>query len=168
MSSTMTDTAEPTQNTTVSERTGDDLSEIVTFAVGKQGFCIEIEHVLEIRGWTKTTVLPHAPEYVVGLMNLRGNVLPVIDLSLRLGLGKTETTPRHVIIITHVEDRTLGLLVEAVSDIVSVRDGEMKPTPDVASTQTRTFIRGVYSVAESLVRAIDVHQVVPKADGIAA
>ncbi|MCA0872272.1 chemotaxis protein CheW [Seohaeicola saemankumensis] len=168
MSSTMTEpqTASPEHSAT--DRAGDDLSEIVTFAVGKQGFCIEIEHVLEIRGWTKTTVLPHAPDYVVGLMNLRGTVLPVIDLSLRLGLGKTETTPRHVIIITHVQDRTLGLLVEAVSDILSVRDGEMKPTPDVASPQTRAFIRGVYSVAESLVRAIDVHQVVPKADGLAA
>ncbi|WP_368187481.1 chemotaxis protein CheW [Aestuariibius sp. HNIBRBA575] len=142
--------------------------EIVTFAVGDQGFCMEIEYVLEIRGWAKTTILPHAPDYVVGLMNLRGTVLPVIDLSLRLGLGKTETTARHVIIIAKIEDKTIGLLVEAVSDIMSVSEGELKPTPDVASNQTRAFIKGVYSIEDTLVRAIDINQVVPNSDGIAA
>lgn len=147
---------------------GGEIREIVTFLVGEQCFCIEIGHVLEIRGWTKTTVLPHAPDYVVGLMNLRGTVLPVIDLSLRMGLGATETSARHVIIITRVEERIVGLLVDAVSDIMTIRDGDMKPTPDVASSMTRAFIQGVFSVEDSLVRAIDVHEVIPSSDGMAA
>lgn len=142
--------------------------EIVTFAIGDQSFCMEIEHVLEIRGWTKTTLLPHAPDYVVGLMNLRGNVLPVIDLSLRLGLGKTEPTQRHVIIVAVVADRNVGFLVEAVSDIVTVQVESMKPTPDVASARTRAFIKGVYSLSDDLVRALDVHEAVPGKEALAA
>ena len=135
--------------------------EIVSFTIGEQSFCIEINHVLEIRGWTETTILPHAPEFVIGMMNLRGTVLPVVDLSLRLGLGKTKPQLRHVIIIAQIGDKTFGLLVDSVSDILTVTKNEMRPTPDVASERTAAFIKGVFAFDEMLVRAIDVHQVLP-------
>lgn len=142
--------------------------EIVTFAIGDQGFCIEIEHVLEIRGWTATTVMPQAPDYVIGLMNLRGAVLPVVDLSLRLGLGKIDPSPRHVIIIARVEDQTVGFLVEAVSDILTIAEEDMKPTPAISSPSAQAFIKGVYTIQDKLVRAVDIYQIVPGRDGIAA
>ncbi len=143
-------------------------TEIVCFKIGQQDFCIEISHVLEIRGWTRTTVLPHAPDYVVGMMNLRGTVLPVIDLSLRLNLGKTEAGPRHVIIIARIEEKTVGFLVDAVSDIIMVDESEMQATPDVSSARTQGFIRGVHTVDETLLRAIDVHQILPQTTASAA
>lgn len=136
--------------------------EIVSFSVGEQRFCMEIEHVLEIRGWTKTTILPHAPDYVIGMMNLRGTVLPVVDLSLRLGLGRTDPSARHVIIIARIHEQTVGFLVENVSDIASVNESDMQPTPDVSSALTQAFIKGVYSIEEELVRAIDVYQILPR------
>ena len=136
--------------------------EIVSFTIGAQSFCIEIDHVLEIRGWTETTVLPHAPDFVVGMMNLRGTVLPVVDLSMRLGLGKTTPQLRHVIIIAQIGDKTTGLLVDSVSDILTVKQQDMRATPDVASEKTAAFIKGVYTLESNLVRAIDVHQVLPK------
>ena len=162
----MSETLPATDLENQSPNTDADLSEIVAFAIGDQSFCLEIEHVVEIRGWAKSTILPHAPDYVVGLMNLRGHVLPVADLSMRLGLGPTAPTPRHVIIITQIDDRTIGLLVEAVSDILSVHEDDMKPTPDVASSKTRAFIKGVYTISDKLVRAIDVVQVFPREEGI--
>lgn len=82
--------------------------EIVCFTVEDRDFSIEISHVLEIRGWTSTTTLPHAPDFVVGMMNLRGTVLPVVDLSLRLGFGKTEPGKRHVIIIAQIDHKIIG------------------------------------------------------------
>ena len=151
---------------------GDEISgdrhEIVSFTIGDQAFCVDIAHVLEIRGWTTTTVLPHSPEYVIGMMNLRGTVLPVLDLSMRMGLGKTEPKSRHVIIIAQVHDTTVGFLVDAVSDIVMVHEGEMHATPDVSSERTQSFIRGVYMVNDTLVRAVDVHQAVPQTENAAA
>ncbi len=136
--------------------------EIVCFTVENQDFSIEISHVLEIRGWTSTTTLPHAPDFVVGMMNLRGAVLPVVDLSLRLGFGKTEPGKRHVIIIAQIDDKIVGFLVDAVSDIITVDEAQMQPTPDVSSARTQAFIRGVHSLDDKLVRAIDVREVLPR------
>ncbi len=137
-------------------------NEIVSFAIGEQAFCLDIGHVLEIRGWTSTTTLPHAPDYVVGMMNLRGAVLPVIDLSMRLGLGKTIPESRHVIIIAHIAEKSVGFLVDAVSNIITVNTADMQPTPEVSSTKTAAFIRGVYMLEDTIVRAIDVHQIMPQ------
>ncbi len=140
----------------------DERIEIVSFAIGEQAFCLDIGHVLEIRGWTSTTTLPHAPDYVVGMMNLRGAVLPVIDLSMRLGLGKTIPESRHVIIIAHIDEKSVGFLVDAVSNIITVNTDEIKATPEVSSSKTAAFIRGVYTLDDTIVRAIDVHQIMPQ------
>ncbi len=135
--------------------------EIVSFTIGDQGFCFDISYVLEIRGWTPTTVLPHAPAYVKGLMNLRGTVLPVIDLSMRLGLGSTEPSPRHVIIIVRIGEQTVGFLVQSVADILNVRDEEMKPTPDISGGEGKGFIKGVFTIGDELIRSIDVPSTLP-------
>lgn len=141
--------------------TGEHQLEIVSFSIGSQAFCLEISHVLEIRGWTPTTVLPHAPDYVKGLMNLRGTVLPVVDLSLRLGLGVTEPTARHVVIIVFTNGQTVGLLVEAVSDILTVSPEEMMAAPDVSGGELAGCIRGVFARDEELMRAIDLKTTLP-------
>lgn len=139
--------------------------EIVSFRVAAQDYCIDIGHVREIRGWSETTRLPHTPDYVKGVMNLRGNVIPVIDLSHRLGLGRTEPTERHVIVITAWGDSTVGLLVDAVSDIMTVSSEQMRPTPEVASSTAREFIEGVFAVEDTLIRAIDLQRILPKDAG---
>lgn len=152
---------------TPEEQTADRI-EIVSFTIGEQAFCLDIGHVLEIRGWTSTTTLPHAPEYVVGMMNLRGAVLPVMDLSMRLGLGKTVPESRSVIIIAHIDKKSVGFLVDAVSNILTVNPAEMQPTPEVSSAKTAAFIKGVYTLDETIVRAIDVHQIMPQEHMVAA
>jgi purine-binding chemotaxis protein CheW len=135
--------------------------EIVSFRVCGQDFCIDIGHVREIRGWSPTTILPHAPDFVTGVMNLRGNVIPVVDLSQRLGLGRTEPTERHVIVITNFGRGTVGLLVEAVSDIMTVAPEDMKQTPELAGTSATGFVEGVFAAADTLIRALDLSRVLP-------
>ncbi|RME15726.1 MAG: purine-binding chemotaxis protein CheW [Alphaproteobacteria bacterium] len=129
--------------------------EILAFHVREQDFCIDIGHVREIRGYSKTTALPHTPDHVVGVINLRGNVIPVIDLSLRLGMEPTTPTPRHVIIITDFQEMTTGLLVEGVSDINSVSAEQMRQAPELAADGGRKFIEGVYVFEDRLIRALD-------------
>ena len=94
--------------------------ELVTFRVGNQDFCIDIMLVREIRGWTPATILPHAPSYVLGVINLRGSVVPIVDLSARLGLQASVPDDRHVIVIAVIENQTVGFLVNSVSDIISI------------------------------------------------
>ena len=106
-------------------------NDVVSFRVCEQDYCIDIDVVREIRGWSPTTVLPHAPPFITGVINLRGAVVAVIDLAARLGLGRTVPTPRHVIIIVTLGNQTVGLLADVVSDILGVGDVAMKPVPDV-------------------------------------
>jgi len=115
----------------------------ITFIANGQEFAANIMAIREIRGWTDTTTLPHVPDYVRGVINLRGNVLPVVDLKARLGLGLTEATPKHVIIVVVSGNRTTGVLVEAVSDIITVRASDIQPPPDMMCEGDKSYIDGI-------------------------
>lgn len=135
--------------------------EFVAFCVGAQEFCIDIMGVREIRGWTAATPLPHAPAYVRGVINLRGAVLPIVDLAMRFGLGLTEPTPRSVIIVVQVHQQVVGLLVDAVSDILTTSEASMQPTPDVASDLAKNFVKGVYAVEGRMISIVALESVLP-------
>lgn len=135
--------------------------EFVAFRVGSQEFCIDIMGVREIRGWTQATPLPHAPPYVRGVINLRGAVLPIVDLAMRFGLGLTEPTPRSVIIVVQVHQQVIGLLVDAVSDILTVSEPAMQPTPDIASDLAKTFVKGVYAIDGRMISIVSLDCVLP-------
>ncbi|HVJ77597.1 MAG TPA: chemotaxis protein CheW [Hyphomicrobium sp.] len=136
-------------------------NEFVAFRVGAQEFCVDIMGVREIRGWTPATPLPHAPSYVRGVINLRGAVLPIVDLGLRFGLGPTEPTPRSVIIVVHIHQQVVGLLVDAVSDILTSSEASMQPTPDIASDMAKTFVKGVYAVDSRMISIVTLDSVLP-------
>jgi len=129
-------------------------SELIAFRLGQQEFCLDIMSVRDIRGWTPTTPLPHSSSYVKGVINLRGAVLPVVDLADRLGFAPTEPSARHVIIITQVGNQTIGLLVDAVSDILTVNSGSIQATPNVASELARAFMKGVIAMEGRMISLI--------------
>ena len=135
--------------------------ELLSFRVGTQDFCVDIAVVREIRGWTPTTPLPHAPSYVRGVVNLRGAALPIVDLAERLGLCVTEPTAQHVIIVAEVGGQAVGLLVSAVSDILTVTDRMIQPTPEVASSIARTYVRGLLTVEDRMLALLCSDQLVP-------
>ena len=135
--------------------------ELVAFRIGEQEYCVDIMAVREIRGWTQATMLPHAPPFVQGVINLRGTVLPIVDLSARLGLGACEPTPRHVTVVVHVETQVVGLLVDAVSDILTLTQEQIRPTPDIASETTKQFVKGVFAVEDRMISLIELEEVLP-------
>jgi len=117
--------------------------QFITFRAGEQEFGADIMAIREIRGFTPTTRLPQAPTYVLGVINLRGVVLPVIDLNARLGRDATQANPKHVIIVVKAGERNIGLLVDAVSDILTVTAGDVQPTPELARDGQAEFIDGI-------------------------
>jgi purine-binding chemotaxis protein CheW len=136
--------------------------ELIAFRIGEQEFCVDIMNVREIRGWTPATPLPRSPSYMKGVINLRGIVLPIIDLGARFGLATAEPTARHVIMVAHIGCRLVGLLVDAVSDIVQLTDSTIQPTPDVASDHVNTFVQGIYAVEGGrMISLIDLNHVLP-------
>jgi purine-binding chemotaxis protein CheW len=139
-----------------------DNRELVSFRVGGQDFCVDIIAVREIRGWTPATILPHAPSYVFGVINLRGSVVPIVDLAARLGLEPIVPDSRHVIVICVVGHQTVGFVVDAVSDILGVSLTSIQPTPDVSSQTTQDFIEGVIAIGPRMLRLIDIEAVLPK------
>ena len=100
--------------------TGEAACELVAFDVNGQTFAVNVGTVREIRGWTPATPLPQSPDYMVGIVNLRGNMLPIIDLASRLGFQKTEPSARHAIVVIEVRNQIVGLLVETVSELLTV------------------------------------------------
>jgi purine-binding chemotaxis protein CheW len=146
----------------------DDARELIAFRIGDQEFCVDVMSVREIRGWTPATSMPHAPDFMLGVINLRGAVLPIIDLAARLGMSPSEPTVRHVIIVAQVKNRVVGLLVEAVSDILSVTNDNIQPTPDVSSDFERTFARGVLAIDKRMICLIELDAVFPHTESEAA
>ena len=142
--------------------------ELISFRIGSQEFCVDIMSVREIRGWTPATPLPHSPGFVRGVINLRGAVLSIVDLAARLGLKETEPSARHVIIVAQVGNQVVGLLVDAVSDILTVTGDSIQPTPDVASDMARSFVRGVLAIDGRMISLITLDQVLPPAEREAA
>ncbi|MFI5016118.1 MAG: chemotaxis protein CheW [Hyphomicrobiales bacterium] len=141
---------------------------VVAFRIGNQEFCVDIMSVREIRCWTPATPLPRSPDFVRGVINLRGFVLPIVDLAARFGFPPAEPTAQHVIIVTQVGHRTIGLLVDAVSDILSVTDDLVQPTPYVASEMAETFVRGVFVIDGRMISVIAPDDVVPASERDAA
>src|SRR2546423_14898528 len=95
-------------------------TQVISFAIGDDQYGVDIMEVREIKEWTEITHLPKQPEYVRGVLNLRGVIVPIIDLRCRFGQGRTEATPLHVIIIVQIEHQLVGLLADRVSDIISI------------------------------------------------
>ena len=139
-----------------------DRTELIAFRIGSQEFCVDIQAVREIRGWTPATPLPHSPGFVRGVINLRGAVLPVVDLAARLGLRSTEPTARHVIIVSRIGKQLVGLLVDAVSDILTVTKDALQPTPDVAYDAERAFVKGLLPVDGRLISLVALDRMLPE------
>jgi purine-binding chemotaxis protein CheW len=132
--------------------------QFITFTVGREEYGVDIMAVKEIRGWGETTPLPNAPDYVRGVINLRGSIVPIYDLRTRFGQGVTETSPTHVVIIVTVGSRILGLLVDAVSDILSVTGAEIAPVPDLDGHVDAAFLAGLVALEGRMVTIIAVEQ----------
>lgn len=131
--------------------------QFLTFSVQESEYGVDIMRVMEIRGWSDTTRIPNAPEYMRGVINLRGLVIPIFDLRTRFGQGVTEANEKNVVIVIAVGDRTLGILVDAVSDILTVGSSEVKTAPSSAETGIEdAYVNGLISVDEKMVILLDV------------
>lgn len=135
--------------------------ELLSFRVGRQEYCVDIMSVREIRGWTRPTPVPRAEPWIRGVINLRGTVLPIVDLAARLGIEVEDASERNVIIVVQITGQTIGLVVDAVSDILAIAESEMRPQPEVTSTTRETFIRALTIVDDQMLRVLDLSAVLP-------
>ncbi len=136
-------------------------TELLSFLVGGHDYSVDIMSVREIRSGTGATSLPHSPEYVRGVINLRGTVLPIIDLAKRLGMEQAQDDIRNVIIVVAVGEKTFGLMVDAVSDILAISEQDMQPPPEMRADVERNFVSALTIVDERMIRVLDLDAVMP-------
>lgn len=139
----------------------DDKIELISFEIADLAFCIDIRSVREIRGWTPATRLPHTPTYVLGVINLRGAVMPVLDLRDRLGLGLTEASSRHVIVVVQEGARVAGLMVDAVQETFVVDSSLLQAPPDVDSQADRCFVDAIVPLEGRMLSRLVVSALLP-------
>lgn len=133
---------------------GADTTQFISFTIGNDYYGVDIMAVREIKGWTEITHLPEQPEYVRGVLNLRGVIVPIVDLRSRFGQGLTEASAFHVVIIVQIEDQVVGLLADRVSDIVSVDPTRIRAVPKVASRARSDFLLGIVTIDDEMIALI--------------
>ena len=132
-------------------------TQFISFAIGDDQYGVDIMAVREIKGWSEITHLPKQPEYVRGVLNLRGVIVPIIDLRCRFGQGVTEATPLHIVIIVQVGSRPVGLLADRVLDIVSFEPTQVQPVPRIAQASRVDFLSGLVTVDGAMIALIDLN-----------
>ncbi len=120
-----------------------DTLEIIAFRLHDQEFCVKTTTIREIRGWAPSTPIPHSPRDVIGVMNLRGTVIPIIDLAYKLGMESTTANERSAIVVAEVHHIVVGLLVDRVSDILTIKGTEVQPAPEITTSFDRSYTDGI-------------------------
>lgn len=141
--------------------------QLITFEIADKRLGVDIMAIREIRAWTPPTPIPHAPAFVRGIVNLRGTVLPVVDLSDRLGWDAIAPSPRHVIIVIQIGEQMHGLVVDSVNDIVTIEPAALQPPPDLGGGSYR-HLSGLIAVDDRMVMVLDLRCMAIDGDALLA
>jgi purine-binding chemotaxis protein CheW len=139
-------------------------SEFLTFRLGNEEYGIEILKVQEIRGYDSITQIANAPEFIKGVVNLRGIIVPIIDMRIKFRLGNANYDQFTVVIILNVAGRVMGIVVDGVSDVISLEAGQMRPTPGFGSVIDTEYIMGLGTVDERMLILIDIEKLMGSGD----
>ena len=139
-------------------------NQVLTFTLGEETYGVDILRVQEIRGFSPVTRIPQSPAHILGVLNLRGSIVPIVDLRMRFTLERAEYTPLTVIIVLSVESavgrRDFGVVVDGVSDVIDVPVGDVKPAPELGAQVSTEFIEGLASVSGRMVMLLDIDQLI--------
>lgn len=134
------------------------LNEFLTFRLGSEEYGIDILKVQEIRGYDAITQIANSPEFIKGVVNLRGIIVPIIDMRIKFKLGKAEYDQFTVVIILNVSGRVMGIVVDGVSDVISLGMDQLRPTPEFGSVIDTEYIKGLGTVDERMLILLDIEK----------
>ncbi|HTH16134.1 MAG TPA: chemotaxis protein CheW [Magnetospirillum sp.] len=129
--------------------------QFISFTIGDEEYGVDITAIREIKGWLPTTSLPETPSYMRGVIDLRGSVIPILDLRARFTGALTEASSRHVIMVVNVDGRDVGILVDAVADILTVEPEAIQPVPEMEHGHRGELLKGIVAVEGRMVALID-------------
>jgi len=132
--------------------------EFLTFDLGSEQYAIDILKVQEIRGYEAVTTIANAPAFIKGVVNLRGTIVPIIDLRIKFGIGDIDYTPFTVVIILNLAGRVIGIVVDGVSDVTILRQEQIRPAPEFAAAVDSSYIEGLSSRDQGMLIVIDIEK----------
>ncbi len=138
--------------------------EFLTFTLGKEEYGIEILKVQEIRSYEAVTSIANAPAFIKGVVNLRGTIVPIIDMRIKFKLGEAEYTQFTVVIILNVAGRVVGMVVDSVSDVVALAAEQIRPAPDFSSSFDVKYITGLGTVDKRMLILVDIEKLMSASD----
>ena len=157
----MTEQASINEQLVLSNREGD--KQFLTFMMADEEYGMDILSVQEIRGWEEVTAIPNSPKFVNGAINLRGTIVPIIDLRVRFGLPRVEYGPLTVVVVVAVEIRdntkVMGLVVDAVSDVYTINEETAKDVPEFQGSENSLFVQGLVNVGEKMVVLLNLKRI---------
>jgi len=138
-----------------------EFKELLTFFLAGEEYGVDILRVQEIKGWDSVTNIPNTPEYIRGVINIRGSIVPIIDMRLRFNLEKREYDATTVVIVLNVktnghDNRTMGVVVDAVSDVYNIPINDVKPSPDFGTAVDTEFVTGLATIDEKMIIVLDI------------
>lgn len=143
-------------------QTGTESSQYLTFILAEEEYAIDILRVQGIQGWDTVTAIPNTPEYILGVINLRGSVVPIVELRRRFNLESVPFGPTTVVIIVKIKsgdnERTLGVVVDAVSEVYSLLHKDVRQAPDFGSAGNIDFVKGVATVEDKMLILLNVDE----------
>ncbi len=154
-----------TQKTAASHIAGaGEANEFLTFRLGAEEYGIEILKVQEIRGWEQPTTIANAPEFIKGVINLRGTIVPIVDMRIKFGLGDAQYNTLTVVIILNIAKRVVGIVVDAVSDVITLDAQQIRPAPDFSASFDTQYITGLGTVDERMLILMNIEKLMTSAD----
>ncbi|TXI18003.1 MAG: chemotaxis protein CheW [Nitrosomonas sp.] len=139
-------------------------NEFLTFRLGNEEYGIEILKVQEIRGYDAITQIANAPDFIKGVVNLRGIIVPIVDMRIKFRLGNASYDQFTVVIILNVSGRVMGVVVDGVSDVITLRQEQMRPTPGLGSIIDTEYIMGLGTIDERMLILIDIEKLMGSRD----
>ena len=137
----------------------EDDKQYLTFMIGDEYYGVNILKVREIKGYTDVTRIPNTPDYIKGVLNLRGTIVPIVNLRMKFGMEQIDNTAVTVIIVVMVKGRVTGMIVDTVSDVLTLPAKEVKPPPSFGTNVDTSFIDGIGTSEERLVTLLDIDRV---------
>ena len=144
--------------------TRDATREVLVFVIGKEEYGVDILKVQEIRGYDKVTALPSAPDFLKGVVNLRGTIVPVIDMRIKFKLPDPRYDSFTVVVILKLSSRVIGIVVDAVSDVVRLAAADVKDPPRLGSVVDSSYLTGVATMNERMVLLLDIEKLLSSGD----
>jgi purine-binding chemotaxis protein CheW len=138
--------------------------EYLTFTLGQEEYGIDILQVQEIRGYDAVTKIANTPEFIKGVINLRGTIVPIIDMRIKFKLGNVAYDQFTVVIILNIANRVVGMVVDGVSDVIALPSEQIKPAPEFGGTLDTQYILGLATVEERMIIVIDIERLMTSQD----